>query len=147
MNDSAIFSLGYFKTLSMEEEIKAVHAQNRLLQNALHGIEIAATEQMKQSYELVWFYRNMGKFYCMMNYCRSFHSYRIRLFPFLFVPLKGGSRIQTKSISSNNFKIHHNIKKPLPVSKDQNVPITTVLIQVCWHQRVCLWNMREYQIL
>ena len=47
--------------LSKNEQIHYLQAQNRLLQKSLKSIADTATEQLRQSYELVWFYRNMGR--------------------------------------------------------------------------------------
>ena len=48
-------------TTNTEDEVIALRAENKVLRQALNAVEDTATEQLKKSFELVWFARNRCK--------------------------------------------------------------------------------------
>ena len=48
-------------TTTTEDEVIALRAENKVLRQALNAVEDTATEQLKKSFELVWFARNRCK--------------------------------------------------------------------------------------
>ncbi len=48
-------------TITTEDEVIALRAENKVLRQALKAVEDTATEQLKKSFELVWFARNRCK--------------------------------------------------------------------------------------
>ena len=48
-------------TITTEDEVIALRAENKVLRQALKSVEDTATEQLKKSFELVWFARNRCK--------------------------------------------------------------------------------------
>ena len=51
-------------TTTTEDEVIALRAENKVLRQALNAVEDTATEQLKKSFELVWFARNRCKCTC-----------------------------------------------------------------------------------
>ena len=50
--------------LPMEEEIRALRTQNRILLNAIKAIKETADKEAKKHHDLVWFARNRSKSFC-----------------------------------------------------------------------------------
>eukprot|EP00561_Arcocellulus_cornucervis_P013138 CAMPEP_0185799688 /NCGR_PEP_ID=MMETSP1322-20130828/465_1 /TAXON_ID=265543 /ORGANISM="Minutocellus polymorphus, Strain RCC2270" /LENGTH=183 /DNA_ID=CAMNT_0028495275 /DNA_START=105 /DNA_END=656 /DNA_ORIENTATION=- len=49
-------------TTTTEDEVIALRAENKVLRQALNAVEDTATEQLKKSFELVWFARNRCRY-------------------------------------------------------------------------------------
>lgn len=46
---------------SLEDELMALRARNKVLSEALTGVNESATKAFKKNFDLVWFARNRGK--------------------------------------------------------------------------------------
>lgn len=60
--------------MSLEDEVIALRARNKVLTEALKGVHESATKEFKKNFDLVWFARNRCEFPYLVRRCKRWYN-------------------------------------------------------------------------